>query len=635
MARANPRNPSDYSDEPPIGGSSSAPVILAALVGMAVSAALGWMLSVEHGDRVRRELNEQVVGAVGQLRAGYRMADEKLTALASFYAASIEVTREEFKFFAGNGLTRNPEVRCLAWVPVVRAEDRKSFEAAAVRDGLREFKFRDGRDEELKPAPPRAAYAPLYFAEPAAAHQDVMGIDLFSIPGRRAFLDKARDSGDSVALRVKGPEATGRLAVFRPVYRRGERVTTMDERRRALQGYVMVMVALDGLLAPVLARLDAGLAVEFYSDGASPGDEPFHSVGATGLRAGERRAAVSETVELGGGRWRMTFTPRRDYFAGRPNAQTWIGVCLSLAFTTLVCAWIHSMAVRQRRVASVVDERTSELVIANAAMKQEVKVRRRAEEEIRRKTEELETVNRELESFSYSISHDLRAPLRAITGFAGFVLRKHADTLPADAVEHLQQVMRGGDQMNNLIEGLLQFSRIQRAELKRRNCDMSEMARGIMAELLATMPERRVNVIWGRLPPAFADPTLLRQVWQNLIGNALKYSGKRASAEIEIGAREEGGETQYYVSDNGAGFDMTQADRLFGVFQRFHAQSQFEGTGIGLANVHKIIQRHGGTISAEAAVDEGATFRFTLGKRHEATDLDESTSLRIDTRMKK
>jgi light-regulated signal transduction histidine kinase (bacteriophytochrome) len=165
---------------------------------------------------------------------------------------------------------------------------------------------------------------------------------------------------------------------------------------------------------------------------------------------------------------------------------------------------------------------------------------------------------------------------------------------------------------------------VQRAVLKRRHCDMVEMARGVMAEALASMPQRRVEVIWGKLPPAFADPTLLRQVWQNLIGNALKYSAKRETAVIEIGARTVAGETEYYVTDNGAGFDMSQADRLFGVFQRFHAQSQFEGTGIGLANVHKIVQRHGGQISAEAEVDRGATFRFTIGSILEGVDPHES-----------
>jgi len=508
-------------------------------------------------------------------------------------------------------------------------------EAAAAREGLPDFEFRDWHEGGLTKAPGRETYAPLYFAEPADEHQDVMGVDLFTIPGRRELLDEVRDSGGSVAVRIKGPSEAGRLVVFQPIYRRGERVTTVEERRASLQGYVMVMVALDGLLAPVLARLDAGLAVEIFSADETQDDGPFFAAGASGLTSRDRREAVTETVELGGGHWRLRFTPTSEFHAGHPNAQIWIGVCLSLAFTTIVCAWIHSMAVRQRRVASVVDERTSELVIANAAMKQEVKVRRRAEEEIRRKTDELEAANRELESFSYSISHDLRAPLRAITGFAGFVLRKHAENLPPDAVEHLEQVMKGGDQMNSLIEGLLQFARIQRAELKRRNCDMSEMARATMAELLATMPERRVDVIWGKLPAAYADPTLLRQVWQNLIGNALKYSARRQSAVVEIGSRTVDGEAEYYVGDNGAGFDMAQADRLFGVFQRFHSQTQFEGTGIGLANVHKIIQRHGGRITAEAAVDEGATFRFTLGRRHDVADLEESTSIQFDTRMKK
>lgn len=614
-------------------GSSSLPVVLAAIVGIAVSAVLGWMLSVEHDAKVRRELDEQVLSAIGQLRNGYRMADEKLAAVTAFFSSSDEVTRAGFSSFFG-ALDHDPAVRGLGWAPIVTGDERFAYERSA---GVTGFQFREWQESGPMGSRSRESYLPLYFAEPPASFADQLGIDFYSIPGRRGVLERSCDDGETVAVHLsEGPE-TNRMGLFRPVYQRGAAVDSAEQRRAALRGFVLAVTSLDGLLAPLSARLDAGLAVEI-SDEGGVANEPFFRIGPKVGSASARQASVTEVVDLGSSRWRVTFTPLPDYFAGRPNAQTWIGICLSLAFTTLVCAWIHSMAVRQRKVASVVEERTSELVIANAAMMQEVKVRRRAEQEIRQKTDELEAMNRELEAFSYSISHDLRAPLRAVIGFAGFVLRKHGEKLPADAVEHLEQVMKGGEQMNNLIEGLLQFSRIQRVELKRRNCDMAEMARVIMAELQSTMPERRVDVIWGRLPSAYADPTLLRQVWQNLLGNALKYSGKRASAVIEISSRSVDGETEYYVSDNGAGFDMSQADRLFGVFQRFHSQSQFEGTGIGLANVHKILQRHGGRISAEAEVDKGATFRFTLGSAGASGDQDdaeESTTFQTDTRIKK
>jgi signal transduction histidine kinase len=623
-----------------IGGSRTGrlPVVFAALVGVGVSALLGWMLSARDNDEIRRGLEAQTQSAAGQVRDAYRIANERLTAIRSFYAASLDVTRGEFSQFIGASDPSGSVLTGFIWAPMVRDSERAAFEQAVRTGGIENYVIRDRRPDGLTTrAGKRETYAPILFAEPMEQYESALGVDVMSLPGRKAVLDQADESGGAISVRLppeEGQPGAGTLMVYEAIYRREMATETAEERRAALQGFVSVAVSLDGLIAPMLSSLKAGLAVEFF-DEAVAGTEPFFSLGAESLTAGDRVRGISEAVAVGGDRWRLTVTPTRDYFAERPNAQVWIGVCLSLAFTTLVCAWIHSMAVRQREIAEIVGARTSELVIANSAMKQEVAVRRRAERELRAKTAELEAANREMESFSYSISHDLRAPLRAVTGFAGFVLRKHAERLPSDAVEHLQQVMKGGEQMNNLIEGLLDFSRVQRAELKRRNCDMSEMARAVLAEIQSTMPGRRVDIIWGRLPGAYGDPTLLRQVWQNLIGNALKYSGKREFSLIEIGSRDVDGEIEYYVRDNGAGFDMSQADRLFGVFQRFHSQSQFEGTGIGLANVHKIVMRHGGNIIAEAEVDKGATFRFTLGRRDEAKELDESGVFVTDTRIKK
>jgi two-component system sensor histidine kinase/response regulator len=228
------------------------------------------------------------------------------------------------------------------------------------------------------------------------------------------------------------------------------------------------------------------------------------------------------------------------------------------------------------------------------------------------RTATLEATNRELEAFSHSVSHDLRAPLRHMGGFASMLAQKYAADLPPDAKRLLDAIMSGAQKMSRLIEDLLEFSRCSRQPLAMRNVDMTEIAAGIVQEQRELAPDRSIDVELGKLPPCHGDPTLLRQVWANLISNAFKFTGRKAAPRIEIGFRMQGEERVYSVKDNGAGFDMRHQGKLFGVFQRFHTSQEFEGTGVGLSIVQRILARHGGRIWAESVVDEGTTFHFTL-----------------------
>jgi signal transduction histidine kinase len=229
---------------------------------------------------------------------------------------------------------------------------------------------------------------------------------------------------------------------------------------------------------------------------------------------------------------------------------------------------------------------------------------------------ELALVNQELEAFSYSISHDLRAPLRAINGYARILVADFARHLPADAVAHLDAVVSSSQRMGALIDALLGFARLGRLPLARATVDPAELARQVVAELRPGWAGRRIEIDVAQTGQHAADPGLLRLVYQNLIDNAVKYTRTRAVARIRIGMRP-GPAPQdgpvFFVADNGVGFDMRYADRLFGVFQRLHAEGEFDGTGVGLATAQRIVQRHGGRIWAEAAPDAGATFCFTLG----------------------
>jgi signal transduction histidine kinase len=231
---------------------------------------------------------------------------------------------------------------------------------------------------------------------------------------------------------------------------------------------------------------------------------------------------------------------------------------------------------------------------------------------VEKKTVELMELNKELDAFSYSVSHDLRAPLRAIDGYARILEEDCAGGLDAEGRRLLGVVRTSAHRMGQLIEDLLALSRTGRQEPSRMPLDMERLAREVAAELAAQQRERRAAVEVSALPAARGDPSLLRQVWVNLIGNGMKYSGKSERPRVEIGGREDGEESVYWVRDNGVGFDMKYAERLFGAFQRLHRPDEFPGTGIGLAIVQRVIKRHGGRVWAEAKPGEGACFYFSL-----------------------
>jgi signal transduction histidine kinase len=259
------------------------------------------------------------------------------------------------------------------------------------------------------------------------------------------------------------------------------------------------------------------------------------------------------------------------------------------------------------------------LEIRNAELQQAMERRRKAEEEVKalnrhleRQLEELEKVNRELEAFSYTVSHDLRAPLNRVAGFSRALLDFHSNQLDEEARTYLRRIDQSTVRMCELVEGLLNFSRLTRAELKIQRVDLSAMVTALAAELLAREPERATEFVIAPGIEVWGDAALLRAAMLNLMENAWKYTRKRERARVEFGSYAGPEGRVFFVRDNGAGFDMADAHRLFRPFQRLHRDAEFEGSGIGLATVERLIHRHGGRVWAEGRIDEGATFYFAL-----------------------
>ena len=272
----------------------------------------------------------------------------------------------------------------------------------------------------------------------------------------------------------------------------------------------------------------------------------------------------------------------------------------------------EELEISKQETLKLLEEIKVEIEQRRSAEEQLSKINTELEMRVKMRTEQLESLNRELESFSYSVSHDLRAPLRAIDGFSKFLLENHASQLDDDGRTLLGNIRLNTKKMDTLIIDILALSRITRSDLTKSEIDMVKMVKSMYNECSSYDQGKKVEFLVDPLPSALGDPVYLKQVWTNLISNALKFTSKRDNPIIKVGSRKEPERIVYYISDNGAGFNPEYRDKLFSVFQRLHHHDDFEGTGVGLAIVKRIVSRHGGDVWAEGSEGEGASFYFSL-----------------------
>jgi signal transduction histidine kinase len=309
--------------------------------------------------------------------------------------------------------------------------------------------------------------------------------------------------------------------------------------------------------------------------------------------------------------------PRHTFeFSGMAN----IGTNITSSFVSLTIIFFgRNMHLARRRA----DANARRAIRHQKELEVEVVERKRAEEVVRelnaelekrveQRTAELVASNQELESFTYSVSHDLRAPLRHVDGYAQILREEFGPQLPEDAQKLIGKIRQGSENMGRLVDDLLNLSRIGKAELSRKSTPLQPLVEEVVNDLKLDSPNRKIEWQIEELPPMECDPGLIRQVFANLLANAVKYTRPREQARIEIGQAKTNGETAIYVRDNGVGFNMKYVAKLFGVFQRLHRAEEFEGTGVGLATVARIVRKHGGRVWAEAELNHGATFFFTL-----------------------
>jgi signal transduction histidine kinase len=514
----------------------------------------------------------------------------KLTeSVAKFYMSSSAVTSTDFSRFTTPFLAHHRGIQALGSYPRVDDAERSEFEEAARRDGMRSFEI-----EELDPdglmtrASRRHVYFPARQLEPHEANEALLGFDLGSDAVSLEAVNRARDSGEPV---ISGPvqllqETGAEVLVLAPAYRAAAMPAGVEQRRRDFMGVAAWLIPVSDVVKDALMGVPRDGIELRIEDKSARHQAPLYASGPAPAKSAAAALQLESAQHLSAPNWTLMFYRSPHHVFAQRGWLNWAFLIVGLLFTSLLSAFLIGLTGHTAAVQRLVHERTAAL----------------------------EAANQELEAFSYSVAHDLRSPLGVVLGFGRLLSNLYRDKFDPKGRLYLDQILAGSMRMTTLIEDLLNLSRINRAPLCVEQINLSEMAAGIVADFRMRDPARQVVVEIAEGLTASCDKGLIKVALENLLGNAWKFTAKQPNARIAF-VLEKKDETVFCVRDNGAGFDMNRASKLFAPFQRLHQESEFEGTGIGLATVARIVSRHRGRIWVMAAVNEGATFFFTLGGR--------------------
>jgi len=576
-------------------------------LGLTVTAAYNADLVSRTRERVR--FDHAVSQAEASIEAVLRRYVALIHAVRGIGAAHLNMSLDQFRAYVkALDLPKNyPGIEGLGVAVRLRPDQKEEAIRKAQAKILASF--------HIWPESSQSNLCPVIILEPADDHNLAMlGYDLFAEPERRAAAQRAVETGEpaatgklTLAAEAERPRDAGFL-ILGPLYKGGN-VPETAERSSNWAGFVYCSFSADFFMALLNPHDNSLLGFKIHDDTQLTSANLMHDSSADARPGSARNTLTStNTLAVAGRTWTLIASPRPAFVAGAGvNFSPLILIVGALVSSLL--AWFTAIQVKAR----VAAEESAALL--KESEKERAALNRELEQRVIARTAELETANKELEAFSYSVSHDLRAPLRHIDAYAQILTAEAGPMLGEDNGRFLKAIGKSARNMGQLIDDLLGFSRIGRVPLDTKSIDLKHLCEETIRSLEPDTGGRNIRWTVGELPIVRGDGSMLRQVFVNLLGNAVKYTRDRIPAEIEIGCKNgKPDEDVVFVRDNGAGFDMQHADKLFGVFQRLHSEEEFEGTGIGLANVNRIIGRHGGRCWAEGIVGGGATFYFSFPK---------------------
>lgn len=629
-------------------------IALVFLIGLFLSILAAYKANVHSETMMIKTVDSLADSYVAMIHASLIRTNEELESTGAFMIDDVEEhgddvigVQEDFHHFTRHLILDNLSVRLLEWVPYVLHQQRLLYEEKMDKGGIGETRFHFTEKNtagELIIAHDRAQYFPIYYIEPMQGGYASHGYDLASDPLYYPSIQRAMVSGQpsvTKATRLSNKVSENPTVMyFIPVY------NDHDDQghEHVLLGFAWAVVDVKILIQSSLQSVlnqELGFSVYDQQDSV-PKEGSISSISPLGFYVYDRlvlpknllyqqgdsparssRFVSHKTIYIEDRMWPAVFWPTEAYLN---QHNTWLdeGILLvGVLLSFLLSMYLHLLQSRNQSIQKQVEEQTQALMDGNKALLENINQRIFAEQEVRSLNEDLEArvqsrtlalaaSNRELEAFCYSVSHDLRAPLRSISGFSQILLEDYLTSLDENAQDYLQRVDHAAKQMGGLIDDLLRLSRINREDMVYHQVDLTTLAYRKIDLLSEMQRGRHISFDIQENMQVNGDQNLLKLLVQNLLENAMKYTAKETQAHIEFGVQNMDGEQVFFVRDNGVGFDMTYADKLFQPFQRLHSVKEFPGSGVGLATVQRVIQRHGGRIWADAQVGEGAVFYFVL-----------------------